>query len=486
MDCAPGTLFNVEQNICDHPENTICFDGRTGNYRKGYDSTLPFEETQNKYYHTTYSKKHPNTQLGFEKFYNAHIPQTNPNQYKQSAYSIQPKCASNNCQEALPKFQQHVTPNYQRLCNINDFNCHKVNQNAPLLLPFANQPPVKCPDNYQGLYKHPTDCKKFLNCANGRTFIQDCAPGTLFNSNLGNCDFPSNVKCETSGYQQQVLSQEKTNCGQGNNNCGFVRPQTEREDSFHIQNPSNFNCNPTNRNCNNNYFEQGTNIEQSQTPSPLSPHNYYYQQNTVFGQNCNPSDSNCNHNIAQGIKTATRPPAGQHQQNIPLPIENCNYGYGNSNCNNNFNPNIVTEPIYRPPIPPNNQNCNSGNTNCMNQYVPDTKTAECSSGNGCNKIGGQFNHQVPPYEQQINSQSNHFKNFNTTGWPPKSTNYVSRIDLDPDYNTEFVDEEANLLVAENSHFNKRNYICGKDDFYCNSNNCIPKIAVCNGVKVILI
>lgn len=55
----------------------------------------------------------------------------------------------------------------------------------------------KCPEGYQGITKHPTDCKKFLNCANGRTFVQDCAEGTLFNPNIGNCDFPYNVDCKT-------------------------------------------------------------------------------------------------------------------------------------------------------------------------------------------------------------------------------------------------------------------------------------------------
>lgn len=27
MDCAPGTLFNINLNVCDHPENVECFGG---------------------------------------------------------------------------------------------------------------------------------------------------------------------------------------------------------------------------------------------------------------------------------------------------------------------------------------------------------------------------------------------------------------------------------------------------------------------------
>lgn len=62
----------------------------------------------------------------------------------------------------------------------------------------------RCPVDFQGLTKHPTDCKKFLNCANGQTYIQDCAPGTLFNPKLSICDFPYNVNCEAgSGDETQ-------------------------------------------------------------------------------------------------------------------------------------------------------------------------------------------------------------------------------------------------------------------------------------------
>ncbi|KAF7284717.1 hypothetical protein GWI33_021726 [Rhynchophorus ferrugineus] len=55
---------------------------------------------------------------------------------------------------------------------------------------------AKCPDGFQGLTKHPTNCKKFLNCANGITYVQDCGPGTVFNPILLICDFPYNVDCK--------------------------------------------------------------------------------------------------------------------------------------------------------------------------------------------------------------------------------------------------------------------------------------------------
>lgn len=74
---------------------------------------------------------------------------------------------------------------------------------------------VRCPDGLQGLTKHPTDCRKFLNCAGGQTYIQDCAPGTLFNPTIGNCDYPNNVHCETSQTSSGVTESSWTHTQHG-------------------------------------------------------------------------------------------------------------------------------------------------------------------------------------------------------------------------------------------------------------------------------
>ncbi|CAB0039888.1 unnamed protein product [Trichogramma brassicae] len=55
----------------------------------------------------------------------------------------------------------------------------------------------KCPPGLTGLMAHPTECTKFLQCVNSNTYVVNCAPGTAFNSLLGVCDYPKNVKgCE--------------------------------------------------------------------------------------------------------------------------------------------------------------------------------------------------------------------------------------------------------------------------------------------------
>jgi hypothetical protein len=50
-------------------------------------------------------------------------------------------------------------------------------------------------DGGTGLAPHPTDCSKFLNCWKGTAHTQQCGPGTLFNPQTLQCDFPYRVKC---------------------------------------------------------------------------------------------------------------------------------------------------------------------------------------------------------------------------------------------------------------------------------------------------
>ena len=53
----------------------------------------------------------------------------------------------------------------------------------------------KCPPGVTGYFVYRPDCRRFLNCWKGRGFTQVCAPGTLFNPETLECDFPSKVKC---------------------------------------------------------------------------------------------------------------------------------------------------------------------------------------------------------------------------------------------------------------------------------------------------
>uniref|UniRef100_A0A182WB30 Scavenger receptor class A n=1 Tax=Anopheles minimus TaxID=112268 RepID=A0A182WB30_9DIPT len=54
---------------------------------------------------------------------------------------------------------------------------------------------IECPEGRTGHFPYVPDCRQYLNCWKGRGFIQNCAPGTLFNPNTRECDHPSKVSC---------------------------------------------------------------------------------------------------------------------------------------------------------------------------------------------------------------------------------------------------------------------------------------------------
>lgn len=67
----------------------------------------------------------------------------------------------------------------------------------------------KCPNGFNGIKPHLTDCSKFLSCANGRTFEMDCGPGTLFNPILSVCDHPYNVECNRNNVETTLTAVEE-------------------------------------------------------------------------------------------------------------------------------------------------------------------------------------------------------------------------------------------------------------------------------------
>lgn len=56
-------------------------------------------------------------------------------------------------------------------------------------------PPVATCPKPNGLFPHPGDCRKYVNCWKGRPHIQNCAEGTLFSAGLGTCDHAYKVDC---------------------------------------------------------------------------------------------------------------------------------------------------------------------------------------------------------------------------------------------------------------------------------------------------
>lgn len=90
----------------------------------------------------------------------------------------------------------HTMDTYQNLRRARKPRDPNVAQNYES---FNSPARIKCPPGVIGLLEHPTDCRKFLNCNNGATVVQDCGPGTAFNPRMSVCDHIHNVDCNRYG-----------------------------------------------------------------------------------------------------------------------------------------------------------------------------------------------------------------------------------------------------------------------------------------------
>lgn len=53
---------------------------------------------------------------------------------------------------------------------------------------------ISCPKK-TGLFPHPSDCSKYVNCFDFRPYVQSCPGGLWFNQNSGMCEDAQNVAC---------------------------------------------------------------------------------------------------------------------------------------------------------------------------------------------------------------------------------------------------------------------------------------------------
>ncbi|GAB0095519.1 Peptidase S1 domain-containing protein [Sergentomyia squamirostris] len=142
QSCSPGTLFNPETNVCDHPSKVVCVT---------FNAAPEEQERLTSKFSPRGQPQQPSGKLQFP-----------PRTQSQNPQSIQSR--------------------------------------------GFTEEEVQCAPGSSGLTEHPYDCSKFLNCANGVTYIQDCGPGTVFNPLFNVCDWPHNVNC---GSKSQSGSQSE-------------------------------------------------------------------------------------------------------------------------------------------------------------------------------------------------------------------------------------------------------------------------------------
>lgn len=105
-------------------------------------------------------------------------------------------------------------------------NVRRISRNANM---------VQCGRSEIGLFPHPYDCTKFLNCNQGITVIQDCGAGSMFNPAHRGCDYPQNVNCPQNSHQnavtetpQSVTETSVENSTDSRRKCALNTPHSEK------------------------------------------------------------------------------------------------------------------------------------------------------------------------------------------------------------------------------------------------------------------
>lgn len=140
-----------------------------------------------------------------------------------------------------PQTKECDNPSKVRCQPYQGYASNRDNRRLPALNPRLLQQqelvPIECEHGVSGLFAHPLDCTKFLNCDHGRTFIQDCGPGTAFNDLFKVCDWPHKVNCGT-----RLLNSNTNNDPYSNSNTNSNFNTNSNSNSNPI---SHSNSNPT-------------------------------------------------------------------------------------------------------------------------------------------------------------------------------------------------------------------------------------------------
>lgn len=67
-----------------------------------------------------------------------------------------------------------------------------INQSVKMNMLLKSISGLTCPQP-SGLFSHPTDCHKFVQCANGIPYEMNCPPTTYFNEQIQVCDHMYNA-----------------------------------------------------------------------------------------------------------------------------------------------------------------------------------------------------------------------------------------------------------------------------------------------------
>lgn len=295
---------------------------------------------------------------------------------------------------------------------------------------------IQCERGSSGLQPHPIDCAKFLNCDHGRTFIQDCGPGTLFNPLYSVCDWPQNVDCglrNINGNRPTTTDVDDGYYGEGSldarsdmNRPTVRQPTRPQFNPNHREQESFQQSNQHNRRFPANDIRNQRRFPDSPPPLSQSNNNSF---NNSFSSSQFPSrpkpndiDNNLNRNVFQHIQ--------------PPPVAPLNNNNGNINLNQsandtdlNLNESVNNNPFGRQNnnVQTNNPNRNLPPNNNFNTY--DRQNVNFNSFGRPNNIQPN-NNPILPAEETLGRGNN---NVQISALPNQN---FTEDDLDIDYKSQ--------------------------------------------------
>ncbi|XP_015110606.1 uncharacterized protein LOC107036887 isoform X2 [Diachasma alloeum] len=227
--CAPGTHFNPETLECDFPHKVKCYGGELADFSAPDNPDHEIREPMTRDFTSPKLNlqpkcpeqlsgllAHPSDCRKFLLCSNGitHIMICGPGTVFSPTMSTCDFPANvAGCEDATEvnqgAYNSHVRDvplNRKNFDAPKNFESHQWGHQQPPESPSSGytkqnswQPPrqviqtVACPSGFSGMLPHPSECKKFLQCAHGIAHIMDCGPGTVFNPTFSVCDWPYNV-----------------------------------------------------------------------------------------------------------------------------------------------------------------------------------------------------------------------------------------------------------------------------------------------------
>ncbi|XP_052845539.1 uncharacterized protein LOC128258146 isoform X3 [Drosophila gunungcola] len=204
MDCSPGTAFSPLTLVCVHKDVANCGSGGAGSLGHAEflvdRSTLTCPPQVQGYY------LHPFDCTKYIKCWNqqTYIESCTPGEIF-SFFN----------QKCVPKDQcKGPSDHVEYLIETTTVTTYEIEE--PGHQKSLNKSgDITCPPGSSGIHAHPFDCTKFLECANGETFVKVCGPGTAFSTVNNICDFAHNVDCSGRSSSHGLNKVTETNHGPG-------------------------------------------------------------------------------------------------------------------------------------------------------------------------------------------------------------------------------------------------------------------------------